>query len=298
MIRIAICICTRRRKEGIIKLLESFEKMKTAPDMDIRIIVVENDKENFTEQSIIDFSKSSRHKIEYYLETKPGLVMARNRSVKEAGNVDFCCFTDDDEIVSETWMTELFRCQKEFGADGVAGPTFPDFGRDVPDYIKDFHTPATFSYGTIVDNAYTGCLLLRKKYLDMISGPFDERLNYTGGEDIFLTYLISDLGGIIRYNPNASAFEIFSEDRLTVKYILRRTYRNSNTGLYARSLRNPDHFKLKAFPKLILRLGNGIILALPLFLAGGRNKLKGIIKIISAVGGIQFIIGRQNKFYK
>jgi len=54
-------------------------------------------------------------------------------------------------------------------------------------------------------------LLIRKKYLDKLSGPFDTRLNFSGGEDSFLTKDISELGGIIRFNPDAIAYEIIPE---------------------------------------------------------------------------------------
>jgi hypothetical protein len=106
------------------------------------------------------------------------------------------------------------------------------------------------------------------------------------------------LGGVIRFNPEAAAYEDFQENRSSIKYIIKRTYRTSNTGLYARYLRNPRHFKIKVLPRLILRFGNGLITILPLYLFGGKNKLKGLIKIVNAVGGFHFILGGQNTFYK
>ena len=298
LIKICICICTRKRTQGLRNLLESFDKLVIPSGTDVKIIVVENDSENLSEGLVRELAVSSKFKIDYFLETNQGLVYARNRSVKEAGDCDFCCFTDDDEYVQSSWLMELLRCQMEFNADGVAGPTYPVFKKEVPDYIKDFHLPDTFEYGTIVTSAYTGCLIMRKKYLDMIEGPFDVRLNFTGGEDINLTYSISMLGGVIRFNPEASAYEDYQEDRSSIKYIIKRTYRNSNTGLYARYLRNPIHFKIKALPRLMLRFGNGLIILLPLILFGGRNKLKGLIKIVNAIGGFHFILGKQNKFYR
>ncbi len=296
-IMISICICTRKRTDGLIKLLESIEKLIIPSGIEVKIVVVENDSENFSEEAVMKFAAKSRNRVSYFLETNKGLVFARNRSVKEAGDCEFCCFTDDDEYVLPTWLTELLRCQVEFDADGVAGPTYPVFPKEVPEYIKSFHQPDTFEYGTVVTSAYTGCLLIRKKYLDRIKGPFDERLNFTGGEDLNLTYNVSMLGGIIRFNPFAAAYENFQESRSSVKYIIQRTYRNSNTGLYARYLRNPRHFKRNALPRLIMRLCNGVLICIPSYLLGGQNRLKGVIKIVNAIGGFYFIFGRQNRFY-
>jgi len=270
-LKISICICTRKRQDGLRNLLASFDKMIVPPDTEVRIIIVENDSENYSEEFIRDFSATSKLKTYYFLETKQGLVHARNRSVKEAGNCDFCCFTDDDETVSQEWLLELIQCQKEFDADGVAGPTYPLFTRQLPDFITSFHMPENYPYGTVIESAFTGCLMLRKKWLDTIPGPFDERLNFTGGEDINLTYFISKAGGVIRYNPRAEAYETFSESRETVKYILRRAYRNANTGLYARSLRGISNFRMKNLPRLIMRFGNGLLTAIPFYLIGEKT---------------------------
>jgi succinoglycan biosynthesis protein ExoM len=295
---ISICICTRKRSRELANLLRSFERMTVPQGIEVNVIVVENDTENFSESTVREIAAESKFEIKYFLETKRGIVHARNKSIREAGIRDFCCFTDDDEYVPTDWLTELLRCQAEFNADGVAGPTHPVFKKKVPDYIRDFHLPDTFEYGTIVTSAYTGCLLMRKKYLDMVKGPFDERLNFTGGEDINLTYNISMLGGVIRFNPDAKAFEDFPENRLTVKYIIKRTFRNSNTGLYARYLRNPSGFKMQVFPRLVLRFCKGVLIFIPYYIAGGKNKLKGIIKIVNAIGGFYFLFGMKNRFYQ
>ena len=298
MTKISICLCTKDRQEGLIKLLTSLDEMEIIPDLDIRIIVVENDTENRTEKIIREFSAKSKLSISYFLETEKGLVFARNRSVKEAVNCEFCCFTDDDQIVPRDWLTELLRCQKEYNAAAVAGPTYPIFRQDVPAYINEFHSPKIYPYGTIVKSAYTGCLLVKKEYLDLIDGPFDKRLNFTGGEDIYLTHLITDLGGEIRFNPNAIAYEIVPENRATIKYVIKRAYRTANTGLYVNSLKHGKKVKLKALPRLFMRFGNGSILFLPFLIFGGKNKLKGLIKIVKAIGGLHCALGIRNQFYK
>jgi len=54
-IDISICICTRKRQEGLKRLLDSIENLEIPPETDIRIIIVENDSENFTENFIRGF---------------------------------------------------------------------------------------------------------------------------------------------------------------------------------------------------------------------------------------------------
>ncbi len=276
MISISICICTKNRQEGLNNLLNSIDNIQSPPDARIRIIVVENDIQKNSESIVKEFSSKSKFRIDYFLETRLGIAYARNRSVKEADGTDFCCFVDDDQVVTPNWIIELLKCQVEFNSDGVWGPNPPIFEEKVPSYIRQFHTPQVYDYGTIVTKAYTNSLLLRKKYLDMINGPFDTRLNFTGGEDIYLTYLISNMGGVIRYNPNAIAFEIIAGSRTTIKYVIQRTYRNSNTSLYVNSLIHTTFPKLKTLLRLVMRLA----------------------KIINAIGGYYFIVGKRNQFYK
>lgn len=298
MINIAICICTRKRQEGLNKLLNSLENLRTPPETNFGIIIVENDTENFSEALIKDFSSRCKFKISYFVETRQGIVYARNRSVAEAGNYDFCCFTDDDQVVTPDWLMELIKCQKEFDADGVAGPTKPYFTKEVPLYIEKFHQPNTYQYGTIVESAFTGCLLIRKKYLDLLDGPFDTRLNFSGGEDSFMTMKISELGGVIRFNPNAIAYEIILDARTTIKYIIKRKYRTSNTELLIKSLTIINFTKIRVLSRLVIRFFYGLLIILPFFFFSKTDGLKGLLKIVNAVGGFAFIFGKQSQFYK
>lgn len=298
MIKISICICTRNRQKGLKNLLESIDNMDLLTDAYIRIIVVENDLKNLSENIVNEFASKSKFDTRYFLETKQGLAYARNRSVRESIGSDFCCFVDDDQVIASDWLVELVKCQREFDADGVWGPNPPVFNNKVPSYISQFHTPRLFDYGTIVTYAATNCLLLRTEYLNKIDGPFDIRLNFTGGEDIYLSFLISKLGGIIRYNPNAKAYEIIPQNRTTIKYILRRCYRNSNTSYFVQSLLDDKFDRIKAFFELSIRLSFGLLIVIPFLFFGKSSRLKGIIKICNATGGFSFLIGRKNQFYK
>ncbi len=298
MTTISICVCTRNRQDGLRMLLESILVMQIPPDTEIRLIVVENDLKRNSEDIVKEIGLRSRFKISYFLETEQGIAYARNRTVHEAGTCDFCCFVDDDQVVAYDWLVELLKCQKEFIADGVWGSNPPVFSKEVPPYIRQFHTPKPFRYGEIVKTAFTNCLMIRKEYLDKITGPFDVRLNFSGGEDRYLTFLISNSGGVIRCNQNAKAYEMIPDNRATIKFVVRRIYRISNAGLYVRTLENKNFSKWSALPRLLLRFSYGVLILFPFFLFGKEGKLKGLGKIVNAVGGFAFILGRRNEFYK
>jgi len=298
MSNICICICTRNRQKELTKLLDSLSEIQIPPDTNIRIIVVENDLESYSEQIISQFSSQFKIEINYFLETKRGISFARNRAVKEAHLADFCCFVDDDQIVAKNWLVELLKCQREFNADGVWGPNPPIFNSSVPPYVIQFHNPKSYKYGANVTHAFTNCLLLTKEYLDKIDGPFDERLNFTGGEDICLTTQISKLGGNIRYNPHAIANEIIPKDRTTVNYIAKRCIRNSNTAYFVQSILDKDFNKFEIVFRSSMRLSLGLLMFFPFLLFGKSDRLRGLIKICNALGGFSFILFKANKFYK
>lgn len=282
----------------MIKLLDSLSKIQIPSNTNIRIIVVENDLEPYSEQIVSQSSSECKIEINYFLETRRGISFARNRAVKEAQLTDFCCFVDDDQIVTKNWLVELLKCQKEFNADGVWGPNPPIFSSFVPPYVIQFHSPKSYKYGANVTHAFTNCLLLRKEYIDKIEGPFDERLNFTGGEDICLTTQISKLGGNIRYNPHAIANEIIPKDRTTINYIAKRCIRNSNTAYLVQSILDNNVNKSKIAFRLSLRLGLGLLIFFPFLLFGKSNRLRGLIKICNALGGFSFILFKENKFYR
>jgi glycosyltransferase involved in cell wall biosynthesis len=296
--QISICICTKNRISGLKNLLESINEINIPFDSTVKIIVVENDKISKSDLTVRDFSKNSKFPISYFLESNLGIAKARNRSIKESEETDFCCFVDDDQVVTKDWLIELVTCQKMFGCDGVSGPNPPIFKEVVPPYIKQFHEPFLYNYGAIVKMAATNCLLLRKSRLDEINGPFDDRFDFSGGEDIFLTSQITKNGGIIRYNPNAIAYEIVPKDRTTIKYVAKRTFRNSNTFYFFKYISNQDRNRFKAIFEIGKKLGIGIITFLPFLLFSKSNPLKGLVNISGALGGLVFVLGGQSKFYK
>jgi succinoglycan biosynthesis protein ExoM len=295
---ISVCICTRRRPEGLRRLLASLKRIKIPEGLILKIIIVENDSVNRSQEIVNDFSAMTYFQISYFLETRQGLSFARNRSVKEAQGSDFYCFVDDDQEVAPDWLEELLKCQSEFKADGVWGPNPPVFKRDVPVYIKRFYSPDIYQYGEVVKKAHTNCLLLGKECLEKINGPFDERLNFTGGEDSYLTSMISENGYIIRFNPCAIAYEIVPDNRTTLNYVFKRTSRISYAGMVIKSFQKDSFKKTEEFTRLILRFVFGSLILIPYFVFSRRDRIKGWIKIANAVGGFSFFIGRHNNFYK
>lgn len=300
-ITVSICICTRKRSSGLRHLLQSIAEMNL-PDESIytvQVMVVENDSEERSRFVIQEFEKLSHIQIRYFLETNQGLCYARNRSVRESKGVTFCVFVDDDQTVDSNWLIELLRCQKEFNCDAVYGTNPPIFERQVEKFVKEFHTPSLYKYGLSLKAAPTNSLLIKYDIINRFDGPFDLRLNFLGGEDIFLTESIVRGGGVIISNPNAVAYEIVPLDRTFISYLIRRSFRNGNTYsnvflLVDRSFAD----KLMRFFNLLLRFAYGIIISIPLLLFYSPNRFKGFLKITFNLGGLFGFFHYKMKFYK
>lgn len=298
---ITICISTRNRKEGLIKLLNSISKMDL-PDYkkyEIRVVVVENDSIDKVSQVVDSFRENTSFEIKYFLETNQGLCYARNRTVLEAHNSTFCVFVDDDQIVDSKWMVELVKCKEEFDCDAVYGSNPPIFEKEIPDYMQNFYKHIYQPYGSILNYAATNCLLIRYDLLINEEGPFDLRLNFLGGEDMLLTTNLVKKGCRIISNPNAVAFEMIPSERLNFSYIIKRSIRNGNTNANFQILGNKSIFnRLKLFTRYFIRLIFNLITFIPRFIFDRRNRLESFSKIFYNSAAIFGVFSLKVDFYK
>lgn len=299
MNKVSICICTKNRPEGLEKLLLSIFNIRTYDNnLNISITIVENNLKQQVESLVRELQIISPFKIRYFLEPNIGISSARNRAIRESNDSDFCVFTDDDQIVDKEWLVELIKCQREFNADGVYGLNPPIFKNDVPRYISSFFSKKYITYGTELKCAATGCLLLKTSTLENYSLKFDERLNYLGGEDVLLTSQLVSCGGKIINNSNAIAFELIPKERATVKYIIKRTFRNSITHItVSKYLKVGEIILLQELFTALVKIVYGVIILLPYYLFGSDNKLKGLTMVARNVGILYSLFGKTISFY-
>ena len=92
--RIAICIITRRRPDGIARLLRSLESISVPDGVEVEVVLVEND--DPSKNPPPRTSLSLRHAF----EPEPGIPAARNRTLEIAladPGIDAIAFLDDDD---------------------------------------------------------------------------------------------------------------------------------------------------------------------------------------------------------
>jgi cellulose synthase/poly-beta-1,6-N-acetylglucosamine synthase-like glycosyltransferase len=231
--KIAICIATCRRPDGLKALLESLDRVVVPdPAPEIGIIVVDNDPARSAAASLGDIAELTRWPLRYVTEEVPGVVASRNRLLDlVAPDVDFVAFLDDDETVSAHWLAAMLRTHERTGATVVQGPVRPVFATPTPPWTR---TTRLFEVGPFRDGqrlafAGTGNVMIRKAFLDRHALRFDMRFNRTGGEDQELFSRLQALGGTIVASADAVVFEQVPSARTTMSWVLRRSHRIGNT---------------------------------------------------------------------
>src|SRR5215213_539881 len=99
---ISVCVCTYKRAAYLSRLLEALGRQETRQLFTFSIVVVDNDRLRSAEAITADFAASSDIRIQYCVEPRQNIALARNRAVQvSAGDV---AFLDDDERPIAEWL--------------------------------------------------------------------------------------------------------------------------------------------------------------------------------------------------
>lgn len=216
---LAVTVGTRNRPEQLRRMLESLARVE-AP---VTILVVDNAPSDDATRLVVEQLAARDGRIRYVLEPRPGLSVARNRALREAGT-DVLLYTDDDVEVDENWIRVHAAA---FADPSVTVSTGQAFAArlDVRDELLSEMTvawgkgsqPRTFSLadppadlpifpfspGTLGG----GLNFAVRVDVARAIGGFDETLGagspMRGGEDCDFMIRAVRRGGVIRYSPNA-----------------------------------------------------------------------------------------------
>lgn len=221
---VAICILTRRRPRELVRLLASLDAIDVPAGVTVSIVVVEND------DRAGEAGLASRFPLRRALEPRIGIPFARNRALDEAAaGADAIAFLDDDGTVEPDWLAALLRTMGETGAAVVTGPSRPRFPPGSPAWAErsGVFGPERHATGTSRPWAFTHNVLARGALFRPEGGGFrfDESMAFTGGSDKELFRRIAAAGHRIAWVEDAVAWEWYPPERVTFRWILRRSYR-------------------------------------------------------------------------
>jgi glycosyltransferase involved in cell wall biosynthesis len=248
--RIAIGVITRRRPQGLRRLLESFDGLDlSAPSWSgnlarplesegirAEVLIVEND-----DSPGMGDPPPCRLPLRREFEPRLGIPFARNRVIEMAladespRGFDAIAFVDDDETVDPSWLRELVATISTTGADAVTGPALAAFeGGDPPRWAlrSGAFDCLDFPSGTSRPTAFTHNVLVTTRALRETGLRFDERLAMTGGSDTQLFTRLALAGRRIVWCREAICHEWTPSSRLTVAWARQRAYRIGATDAW------------------------------------------------------------------
>ena len=301
-VNVFICIATYNREVGLTRLLNSLSKLRFIKCKNVgwQVVVVDNFSPKFPARQIVkEFQNKFPVPIIFGEETDRGIASTRNKAIALAKDCNFIVFTDDDQIVDPLWLDELLALQRETDADIVAGPVLPLFESTPPDWIikGKFFDRKRYPTGTEIDYAGTGNMLIKRKWLMMFDGPFDVRLNLTGGSDTLYCRKVKDLGALIVWADDAITQEYNPPQRFTISWLLKRFYRMGTT-LTLVDLWTQASIKTIALRliKGIYHVLSGILLLIPKAIISGKAGIVRSLQLI--VYGVGELIGFSGIKYK
>jgi len=284
-VRVAVCIATFRRPEGVSALLASLGAMtfgRGAPDW--FAVVVDNDAGEGARGAVREAAGRLAFSVEYLVEPERSISLARNRGVAWAlaRGARFVAFVDDDETVHPGWLDELLAVQARFGADAVQGAMVPSFPAGSPAWVQGawvYAVPLP-ERGTLLPVATTNNVLVRAALLRP-EPPFDPAFGIAGGEDSMFFLRARRAGARIVAAPDAITEEHFAGGRVRPGWVLRRAFRVGNTALHCelalpRGLRSPAGRLVRA----TLRMSGSAAL-LPFALLRGRGAALDALAFVS-----------------
>lgn len=203
---ISVIVCTRNRARQLERCLLGMRALHFEANLAWQLIVVDNASHDSTRAVVESFASSLP--IQYVFEARPGLSRARNRGVAEA-RFPILAFTDDDCIVSPTWLVAIAaEFERRPDLSVLSGRVDPGDAGDYPVATRMFeHAAQVTTLGEVLALAIGCNMALRRDALEQI-GLFDPTFGagtrVGSAEDIDLFYRALKAGAGIAYTPTVA----------------------------------------------------------------------------------------------
>jgi succinoglycan biosynthesis protein ExoM len=222
---IDVCICSYKRAE-IVSTLAAIKKQTGIEGLNVRVIVADNTAGADSRSLILDAANRLGLQLTYVHAPASNIAIARNSCLENA-NAEWLAFIDDDEVPGTEWLKQLYDEAMQGGWDAVLGPVLAVYPEGAPQWMiqSDFHSTFPVRRGGLIETAYTGNILFRRRFVNDHVLRFQEELGRSGGEDEELFYRFYDAGGRIGYASEAAVYERVPIDRTRIRWLSRRNFR-------------------------------------------------------------------------
>lgn len=234
--RISVAVCTYNRADRLVFTLDALAEQSVPPEV-FEILVIDNRSTDSTAE-ICKTHQKRLSNLRYIYEPVQGLSKARNTALQQA-KADYIAYLDDDAIPCKSWVEAILDAFETTLPKPicVGGPIYPLWDVAKPDWMPQ----KTFYLFSIVDYQCRSRWLKLPKYpfganmafqrsaLLQIGG-FIECLGREGqslrsGEEYLVYRLLIEQGkGLLYYEPRASVQHWIPEARMSLNWMLRRSY--------------------------------------------------------------------------
>ena len=326
-VKVGVGVCTRERPYMFKALLKELAKQKIPSGAEVTFIFVENDADVSIAKTVDGFKKTliangtANPKICVEPEPKLGIPFARNRMLEIAlhFDLDFLAVLDDDEYpANANWLCEMLKGIHTRRLDIASGllriePMDKEdlhfFGLISKLVYKSLASPkrekrmmALYRNGKDDQAFHRGSnVIYRLSLIRKNKIRFNEKLEFSHGEDREMNFEIKRVGGKGGLVPDGRVYVRLRDERLTLHYHF-QVQRNSCLVRYGKHYRGvlsssqSGSFKLFSYVLAKLILGSVRLMLIPV--TGGRT-LVGVARAFgSVVGGVEsFFTYRVSKHY-
>ena len=288
---VTVAVLTRERPKMLSALLDSFAALNPPEECHIRFLVVENDDQPRSRE-IIDArgGRLPAGRLDYVLETEPGIPFGRNRAAKEAiaAGHDLLAFVDDDEVVARDWLSRLIAGYRESGAALIGAPLGVHPPQEGLSWIqKKMHDCIRRRYAGKVTRAGRKAGLTGTPGVTIVTNNwlaetaifhehgiwFDEEMRFTGGTDAKLSAEVKAAGLPTAWVADALVYEIVPPERLTFRYQFARGRDQSNTN-FRRKIDRSSVARWSVLVSVPLKSLSAVVLGALLIPTNGRTLLE------------------------
>lgn len=229
---VLLALCTYKRPNMLEKCLDSISKLNLPNNIKIELLIIDNDKEGSAFATVNKFKFDIKMPIYHIVEQQRGLSSARNRLIREAVNLGatHVAMFDDDIILPQDWLVNYINYYNENEqAVIITAASYSKFIKEPPSYIAKndlFKSHTTKKTGSIRKDAASGNVFFPLSIVTVLGLGFNSEYVYMGGEDGKFFGEASQKGAEIVWCNDCFNWELNGADKISVKWILKRSYYN------------------------------------------------------------------------
>jgi len=282
-------------------LLKKLETQETRGLFSYSIVVVDNDYCQSAKEVTLSAKERGIIDVDYYVEPNQNISLARNKAIQKArGNL--IAFIDDDEFPDRRWLLMLFKKYKTNNVHGVLGIVLPYFKKEIPNWLKkvSLYKTGGRKSGTVLkwNETYTGNVLIVKEIFLNKANFFAPEFGKTGGEDLDFFKRMIEKGYIFISCNEAIVYGVFSSDRLSLKWIIKRSIRGGINNIMTATIGKPNAYKPFFFLKSLFAILVYSVLIPCQSIFGLHKVINFMIKMFCHVGKILWLSGYDFSWHK